>query len=115
MPGKIEVIPRWPPRSLLERVQDVDCLGEFRDVEHAVLNAGMNANLPTPGPTLGIGFQSFGSSSRCTRQSWKPAIFRASSGKALIVSRESPSQIRVFWDMTQYTRTWMRRQRWGIA
>ena len=45
MPGKIEVIPRCPPRSLLERVQDVDCLGEFRDVEHAVLNAGMNANL----------------------------------------------------------------------
>src|SRR6266478_2359147 len=61
----------------------------------------------TPSPTLGIGFQSFGSSPRCTRQSWKPAIFRMSSGKHLIVSRESPSQIRGFSLMAEYTRSWM--------
>src|SRR2546426_12632143 len=35
----------------------------------------------TPGPTLGIGFQSFGSRPHRTRQSWNPAICRAASGK----------------------------------
>src|SRR5919197_5865455 len=44
----------------------------------------------TPGPTLGIGFQSFGSRPRCTRQSWNPAICRAASGKPLIPCLGSP-------------------------
>src|SRR5712691_3086629 len=44
LPGEIEVVPRRPPRSLLKRVQDVDRLGEPRDVEHAMLGAGVNAD-----------------------------------------------------------------------
>src|SRR2546425_9202122 len=44
------------------------------------------------------------------RQSWNPAICRAASGKPLILSRESPSQISGVSAMAQYTRTWMRRQ-----
>src|SRR3990172_4810128 len=48
----------------------------------------------TPSPTLGIGFQSFGSSTL--------------SAIALIASRESPSQIRGFSLMPQHTRTWIR-------
>jgi hypothetical protein len=57
------------PRSLFERVQDVDRFSELCDVQHSMLDVGMNANLWTPSPTLGIGFQSFGSSPRWTRQS----------------------------------------------
>src|SRR3990172_9696713 len=45
VPGEINVILRCPPRSLFERVQDVDRLGELRDVEHAVLCADVNPDL----------------------------------------------------------------------
>src|SRR3990170_4176456 len=45
MPGEIKDILRCPPRSLFERVQDVDRLGELRHVEHTVLCAGVNADL----------------------------------------------------------------------
>src|SRR5437870_10780162 len=45
LPGEIRVVLRRPPRSLLKRVQHVDGLGESRDIEHAVLGAGVNAHL----------------------------------------------------------------------
>src|SRR3990172_6830442 len=45
MPGEITVILRCPPRSLFERVQDVDRLDKLRDVQHAVLGAGVNPDL----------------------------------------------------------------------
>jgi len=107
MPGEIEVILRCPPRPLLERVKNVDRLGELGDVEDAVLCVRVDSDLLDARP----GFQSFGSRPRCTRQSWNPAICRAASGKPLILSRESPSQISGFSAMTKYTRTWMLRQR----
>src|SRR5438093_6585301 len=44
-PGELNVILRCLPRSFLERVQDVDRLGELCDIEHPVLNAGVNADL----------------------------------------------------------------------
>src|SRR5574341_212597 len=45
LPGEIEVVFRRLPRSLLKRVQDVDSLGELRDVEHPVFNPGANTDL----------------------------------------------------------------------
>src|SRR5881396_3012300 len=45
MPGEIEVLARRPPRPLLERVDNVDGLGELGDVEHAVLCARVDPDL----------------------------------------------------------------------
>src|SRR5712691_2986022 len=45
LPGEIEVVLRRASRSLLKRVQDVDGLGESRDIEHAMLRARVNADL----------------------------------------------------------------------
>src|SRR6266446_6533119 len=45
MPGEIEVILRCPSRPLLERVKNVDRLGELGDVEDAVLCARVDADL----------------------------------------------------------------------
>src|SRR6266542_240746 len=53
LPGEIEVVSRCPLRSLLKRVQDVDRLGEPRDVEHAMLGAGVNADLLYAEPYAG--------------------------------------------------------------
>jgi hypothetical protein len=86
-------------------MQDVDGFGELRDIQHAVLRSGVNTISCTPSPTLGIGFQSFGSSPRWTRQSWNPAIIRTSSENALTVSRTSPSQIKGLSLMSKYTKT----------
>lgn len=61
-----------------------------------MFGASVNSDPCTPRPTLGMRFQSFGSSPRWTRHSWKPAIIRTSTGNALILSRESPSQITGF-------------------
>jgi hypothetical protein len=107
LPGEIEVGLRRPARVLLKGVQDVDCLGELGDVEQPMFSRVRMRISCTPDPTLDIGFQSFGSSPRCTRQSWNPAIFRTSSGKPVIVSRESPSQITGYSLIAQHTRTWM--------
>ena len=86
-------------------MQDVDGFGELRDIHHATLCPGVNTDFLHAGPTLGIGFQSFGSSPRWTRQSWNPAIFRTSSENALTVSRASPSQIKGLSLMSKYTKT----------
>src|SRR3989304_7200765 len=53
LPGEIEVLFRRPPRSLLKRVQDVNRLGELRNVEHAMLGARMNADLLHAEPDAG--------------------------------------------------------------
>jgi len=45
MPGEIEVILRCPSRPLLERVKNVDRLGELGDVEDAVLCTRVDADL----------------------------------------------------------------------
>jgi len=45
MPGEIEVLARCPPRPLLERVDNVDGLGELGDVEHAVFCARVDPDL----------------------------------------------------------------------
>jgi hypothetical protein len=104
MPRDVQIVFRGPPRPLLERMQDVDGFGELRDIQHAMLCPGVNTDF-TPSPTLGIGFQSFGSSPRWTRQSWNPAIFRTSAENALTVSRASPSQIKGLSLMSKYTKT----------
>src|SRR5438132_11515091 len=52
----------------------------------------------TPGPTLGIGFQSFGSRPHCTRQE--------------LESGDLPGGV---WKVAHYTRTWMLRRRPAAA
>ena len=59
--GQIQVALRSLCRPLLKCMQHVDTLCELRDVQDPVLDLGMDAAV-TPGPTLGIGFQSLGSS-----------------------------------------------------
>ena len=45
VPGEIEVGLGCLPRSLFKGVQDVDRLGELRDVEHPMFSPGANADL----------------------------------------------------------------------
>ena len=70
-----------------------------------MLDAGVNADLLHPDPNAGHWLPIGRLEPRWTRQSWNPAIFRTSSGKALIASRESPSHIKGFSLMPQYTNT----------
>jgi len=56
MPGEIEVILRCPSRPLLERVKNVDRLGELGDVEHSMLHVGMNFARESPSQTTGFSF-----------------------------------------------------------
>src|SRR5262249_27533561 len=50
LPREVEIAFRRLPCPFLERVQDIDGLRELRDIEHAMLGAGVNADLLHPGP-----------------------------------------------------------------
>jgi len=50
LPREVEIISSRASRPLFERMQDIDGLGELRDIEHAMLAAGVNADLLHPGP-----------------------------------------------------------------
>jgi len=72
-------------------------------------------NSMTPGPTLGIGFQSLGSKPFCTRWISCPALRLASSGKALRSSSAEPNQTTGFSAMREYTKFDISRQAFQIA
>jgi len=86
-------------------MHDVDGLGELRDIEHAMLRAGVDANLLHTEPHARYRLPVVRLEATLDAPELEPALCRTSSGKALIVSRESPSQIRGFSLMGQYTRT----------
>jgi hypothetical protein len=50
LPREFDITLRRPAAPLLESVQDVDRLAEFRDVQDAVLQSGVDANLPNARP-----------------------------------------------------------------
>src|SRR5262245_29047239 len=50
LPREVEILSSRASCPLFERMQDIDGLGELRDIEHAMLAAGVNADLLHPGP-----------------------------------------------------------------
>src|SRR3989441_13329380 len=85
MPGEIEVILRCPSRPLLERVKNVDRLGELGDVEDAVLCTRVDADLLDARPDARHRFPIVRLQAALHSPELNPAICLAASGKPLIL------------------------------
>src|SRR2546422_5060340 len=99
MPGEIEVILRCPSRPLLERVKNVDRLGELGDVEDAVLCTRVDADLLDARPDARHRFPIV---------RLQAALHSPGAG----IRRYLPGGV---WKVAHYTRTWMLRRRPAAA
>src|SRR5438067_12056312 len=106
MPGEIEVILPCPPHPLLEGVKNVDRLGELGDVEDAVLCARVDSDLLDARPDARHRLPIVRLQAALHSPELESGDLPGTSGKPLILSRQSPSQISGFSAMQKYTRTW---------